>query len=196
MTDNDFCTETATFTLTDPPAIVAAGQNITNFSNLTQNGMITISANGGTGNLIYEILDGNTVFAQNNTGMFGNLTPGCYSVKIIDGNLCYFEIPNLCVELECLPLTIHTTVSDESCSGLWMEVSLLIPLSSGISAFTCEWNTGQNTNVIDSLSPGNYTVIVTDNFGCESNGSLCCGRCTTHKHYHRQYSGANISRCR
>ena len=104
VTDNDFCTETATFTLTDPPAIVAAGQSITNFSNLTQNGMITISANGGTGNLIYEILDGNTVFAQNNTGMFGNLTPGCYSVKIIDGNLCYFEIPNLCVELECLPL--------------------------------------------------------------------------------------------
>ena len=29
--------------------------------------------------------------------------------------------------------------------------------------------------MIDSLSPGNYTVIVTDNFGCESNGSFAVG---------------------
>ena len=82
--------------------------------------------------------DGNTVFAQNNTGMFGNLTPGCYSVKIIDGNLCYFEIPNLCW-IGGLPLTIHTTVSDESCSG-FVDGSIVVDsLSSGILPLPAEW---------------------------------------------------------
>lgn len=175
VTDNDFCTETATFTLTDPPAIEAAGQSITNFTNLTQNGMISIAASGGTGSLTYELLDGNITVDQNTTGNFDNLYPGCYSVRIRDGNLCNTEIQNLCIELECLPLTIYPTVKDESCAG-YSDGSIAIDsLTAGISAFTCQWNTGQNTNIIDSLSPGNFTVIVTDNFGCESNGSFTVG---------------------
>lgn len=172
VTDTDLCTETAAFTISDPLAIAIDSQHITQFNNLTQNGIIFVAASGGTGSLTYELLDGNITVAQNTTGNFGNLSPGCYSVRIRDGNLCNSEISNHCVELECLPLTIHTTVTDESCGG-YSDGSITIDsLTAGISAFACQWNTGQNTNIIDSLSPGNFTVIVTDNFGCESNGSF------------------------
>ena len=60
-----------------------------------------------------------------------------------------------------VPIVITANVIDVSCNGN-TNGSIDVSVSGGLSPFTYLWNTGATTQDVSSLSPGNYTISVTD----------------------------------
>ena len=72
--------------ITEPLEIVIDSAKTTNATaSDASDGVITVYASGGTGNLEYTLTPGDVV---NATGIFDNLTPGDYIVNVNDENLC------------------------------------------------------------------------------------------------------------
>ncbi len=79
--------------ITQPPAIVLSNvisKNVT--CNGFLNGGITISANGGTGSLLYSIDNGYSW--QSNPGFYSGLSSGAYHVQVMDSSGCFVVYSN------------------------------------------------------------------------------------------------------
>ena len=86
-----------------------------------------------------------------------------YTITDRNGNIstCSFDV------------TIHPTpeitfvATNVTCNGF--ENGMIdITVNSGTSPFTFDWLNNANTEDLDSLAPGNYSVTVMDTFGCKS----------------------------
>lgn len=171
VTDANGCYKTATQTLDvykqislSPSKLV---QPVCNASNIAGNGTITVVETGGNTNLEYSI---NAVFQNSN--VFSNVSPGTYTVTVRD------KTYNTCDETESVtinsishPVVSITETHPVTCAGsdgvLTASVSPV-----GISPFSYNWDgtpklTGEKTN----LSPGLYTVTVTDGNNCFTTAS-------------------------
>ncbi|HRW62873.1 MAG TPA: T9SS type A sorting domain-containing protein, partial [Bacteroidales bacterium] len=86
VTDDNSCEGTSSVTITEPGAITIDSENATNATAQTaSDGSVQVTASGGTGALQYTINPGGT---SNETGTFGNLSPGDYTVSVTDQNSC------------------------------------------------------------------------------------------------------------
>ncbi len=71
--------------------------------------------------------------------------------------------------IEVVPSILYpnpTTINDESCPGA-SDGSIDITVSDGIPPYTYMWSNGATTEDITGLSPGMYSLTVTDAIGCE-----------------------------
>ena len=66
--------------------------------------------------------------------------------------------------------TIALSATDVLCFG--ESNGLITPAVTGSGGFLYSWDTGDSTNVIDSLAIGTYTLTVTDSFSCVSVDSI------------------------
>jgi PKD repeat protein len=95
-------------------------------------------------------------------------SPGKYNVKLVSKNsigedsiekIQYIEVnPNPSVSFN----SVHI-----SCFGAG-DGEIIPKVSSGTPGYTYQWNTGQNTKDLSSLSKGTYCITVTDSKGCEA----------------------------
>lgn len=128
-------------------------------------GTITVVGSGET-NIEYSI-DGFATPGQA-TGVFTGLSAGFYTVTLrdVDTPDCTIECTGLLVEptvpLSCDVVTISTPTCDFPAGGL-IEASA----SGGYGNYTYLWNTGETTQVLQQIIPGNYSVTITDSGGCE-----------------------------
>lgn len=93
-----------------------------------------------------------------------------YCVTVTDVNSC--GAVN-CVTVDYNPLDINVAVNDISCPGE-EDGSLTATPMGGILPLTYEWSNGETSQSIAGLSPGTYTVTVTDAKGCtaSANGNV------------------------
>ena len=131
-------------------------------------GSIDITVSGGTGVYTYNWNDG--LYSTEDLDQIG---AGSYTVVITDENGC--DVTTTVVLEETQPMqVVHDQSLDTiyagygvSCNGA-TDGSIDITVSGGTGVYSYNWNDGlYNTDDLDQLGAGSYTVVITDENGCD-----------------------------
>jgi gliding motility-associated-like protein len=161
ITDANGCTTTNSPIIVDQPAALAiTNSSSTDISCFGDNdGSINTSASGGTPFYLFN-------WSPNvSTGPVANsLTAGTYTLTVQDQNGCTTS-QNYTIS-QPTQLTDTTGVTASTCGAANGEA--LVTAFGGTTPYTYQWNnsTLQTTPTATNLLAGNYSVIVTDNNGC------------------------------
>jgi hypothetical protein len=112
VTDVNGCNATSQVSLIEPVLLTAVASHTTATCG-NNNGSISISAQGGTGLLLYSINGGTSTQQSNN---FNNLASGLYTIVVTDVNGCSFNLNN---NVPNAPGPLLNTVisTDITCNG-------------------------------------------------------------------------------
>jgi subtilisin-like proprotein convertase family protein len=121
-------------------------------------GAINITVQGGTTPYTYVWSNGPT------TQDISNLSAGNYEVYLNDASGCTangsYQVQNLGSNFQIT----QSVITDEVCgSGTG---SINISYSGGTAPFLFNWSNGSQTEDLTNLNSGNYSVTITDAFGC------------------------------
>lgn len=132
--------------------------------NGANDGKISLSVSGGSGTYTYEWDN------QKTTREISGLSAGIYRVIIRDSNGC--QLPEQSFEITApLPIETNATTEHIKCPGA-QTGSIAIQTTGGLAPYTYSWSNGATRNNIENLSPGNYTVQITDANGCSISQSF------------------------
>ncbi|WP_343485877.1 T9SS type B sorting domain-containing protein [Allomuricauda sp. d1] len=163
-------------------------------------GIITIVANGGSGDFTYRLTgtDFNSnavdITDPNADGIFENIAPGTYQVVVTDNlvtdgtNNCTATVSSIIADAPVLPLIADTGESDVSCNGA-ADGSISVVLSPGTDVDgIAEYRLYQNTTLplsgtetpdatntsgsFDNLDPFTYVVQVVTDKGCTAEAQV------------------------
>ncbi len=128
-------------------------------------GSLTISATPGSGGgqLMYSI-DGSNF---GSSSVFSNLAAGVYSVFVTDQSGCTTTSEATIAE-DTIALVL--AVIEPSCGEANGKIT--IGASGGVSPYTYMWSDAQNGATAVGLSPGTYSVTVTDSNGCTATDAV------------------------
>jgi hypothetical protein len=128
------------------------------------NGSITANVTGGSGSYTYSWSGpgGFTSTLQNPT----SLCDGIYTLTVGDGSGCFITETTI-VNGTGGPTITLDSISHVTCSGSFYG-SLGITASGGTAPYSYTWSNGTTTPAINMLSPGTYSVTVTDASGCDA----------------------------
>jgi gliding motility-associated-like protein len=164
ITDANGCISDITNVFVPQPATIVSSLSIVNLGcSGDVNGSALANPSGGSPNYTFLWSNGST---QNTATQ---LLAGNYSVAITDANGCQlnedFEVTQPTITLNVTPLDCNIPNSGEIQAGL--------NNANPTSNFTVLWNdaNAQTTLTAASLAPGDYTVTMTDQFGCEISAS-------------------------
>jgi uncharacterized protein (DUF2141 family) len=148
-------------------ASIVGVQNTTcGFNNGSVTGTST-SLFSSTDYFLYDI-DNNLLTSENtNTSnvIFGGLSAGTYYLGVEDlGGCTAFTQSFIIEESENLDFGLYV-VPNSSCGGSPIG-KIIVTGQTGLSPFTYLWNNGQTGSTITGLTSGNYSVQVTDSYGC------------------------------
>ncbi|NBC05717.1 MAG: T9SS type B sorting domain-containing protein [Bacteroidetes bacterium] len=161
VTDAEGCTETASVSVTEPPAVVLSLQQDSVSCYGGADGSAEVIASGGYPGYTYEWLPP----ANSNTTVATGLEAGTYTVEVADetncratGQITVYEPP----ELDASPFELDSV----SCFG-GNDGRLIARPAGGTSPLQVDWSNGvSGQQVVSNLSSGNYQVTVTDANGC------------------------------
>jgi len=123
------------------------------------NGSLTINPSGN-GPFTYNWLPSNLT-----TQTLTNIPSGTYTCTITDVNGCAFTsqhtLTNTSVNINTVGFAL-----DATCNGVCNGAILASVLNGGIPPYTYAWSNGGNTQAINGLCPGTYSVVITDSIGC------------------------------
>ncbi len=166
VTDNNGCTDTQNFTLTQPAALVATAAAQTNIScNGGANGTATVTVTGGTGAYTYSWApSGGT--AATATG----LTAGTYTVTVTDNNGCTDTQSFILTQPSAF--SISTSQTNISCNGV-ANGTATVSVTGGTPGYTYSWSpSGGTAATASGLAAGTYTVTITDANLCQATQSF------------------------
>ena len=126
-------------------------------------GEITASASGGTPPYTYEWGTGET------TAMITGLAAGTYTVTATDANDC--TVSQTFTVDEPPLLMADATADGTVCPGESTGVVMAMGMG-GTPPYTYAWSTGDNTQTVDNLPAGTYTVTVTDANNCNATADV------------------------
>jgi len=157
ISDINGCTISGNRTLTNQTGPIVGVNNIQNVSCFgLNNGGIQINVSGGTAPFTFSWSNGST--NQN----LSNVVAATYTVTVSDANACSATVSASITQPALL--TAGITKTNATCA-LNNGMATVVPLG-GTSPYSFLWNIGSTTNSISALSPGIYTVTVTDFNGC------------------------------
>jgi gliding motility-associated-like protein len=166
VTDANGCTAQQSFNLITPVGIVANISSITNVAcNGQATGAIQSQISGGTQPLTFNWSPqgGNT---QNAT----NLPAGNYTLSIADANGCTASLQAQITQPPPLQLPAPQ-VNNIPCNGQ-ANGSIQVNPQGGVGPYFFLWTPGgSNQSGIQNLSPGTYSVMVSDANGCIANAA-------------------------
>jgi len=155
---NTGCTNTASTVVVQSPAVTAAVTDVVHVAcNGGQNGSATANGAGGSGDFSYLWSNGDT------TATAENLSAGTYVVSVTDEEGCTATASVTITQPAVLLANVSAT--GETGSGANDGTATANP-SGGTPGYTYLWSNNETTAAITNLSPGNYTVSVTDDNGC------------------------------
>jgi gliding motility-associated-like protein len=171
-TDIDGCTGSTTVNITQPTAIQFTTSSTASACNVN-NGTATINASGGSGTYTYT-WNPNVSSGSTATG----LAPGNYAVTVNDGN-CQVNT-SITVDASVPPVINNISATAETCLGD-NNGTATVNASGGTGTLTFSWSNGASASSISGLTPGSYSVTVTDANGCTATstvsvdeGPVCC----------------------
>ena len=123
-------------------------------------GSITTTVSGGT--TPYTYLWSNALTTPN----INSLTVGQYTVTVSDANGCIAFTGASIIEPE--PISVELVSYSTSCIDQ-TDGSISSSVDGGSGGYNYYWSNGETTEDISNLPAGDYTLSVTDIFGCEAN---------------------------
>lgn len=159
VTDANGCSQSASYTLSEPALALSATAINTNVGcNNGSTGAVDVTPVGGTAPYSYSWSTGAT------TEDISNLTAGAYIVTIVDANGCqYSSVFNIDEPQSGLAAT--NTVSAVACNGN-ATGQIDLQVSGGTQPYSFQWSNGSTLEDLTGLSSGTYTVTVTDANNC------------------------------
>ena len=112
-----------------------------------------------------------------NTQNISNLNTGTYTLVVTylwNGSGCQ-STNTATVGFTPSPININTIATAVSCNGGY-NGSVNIDVWGGTPLYSYSWSNGAHTEDIQNLTPGNYTVTVTDAAGCTNFGFASVGQ--------------------
>ncbi|WP_299186509.1 T9SS type B sorting domain-containing protein [uncultured Aquimarina sp.] len=179
------CSDTATVDVTEPATPLTFRTVATETNCGANTGTITVTANGGRGNYQYRLVDsggGVIVDYPNTNNVFTGLAVDTYTIFVRDGNsAAACEINNTESITQSASPTIALATGGDNCydgtdqATQWVTITPGIPTPLGPFEYSLNGGTGiaitflpvatpapANTFEIPNLTPGNYTVVVTN----------------------------------
>ncbi|MEL7423596.1 MAG: SdrD B-like domain-containing protein, partial [Bacteroidota bacterium] len=163
VTDANGCDDIANITIQAAPAVT-----------FTLSGTTTVCGEGATGSAFATPTGGTAPFTflwstGATSSSVSGLVEGVYSVTVTDANGCSSTqsiMIDVVDDLDVFVTGTSTLCADENTGSATANPS------GGTAPYTFTWNNGANTQTISGLSPGIYTVLVTDANGCTAQGSF------------------------
>ncbi|MCB0760081.1 MAG: gliding motility-associated C-terminal domain-containing protein [Flavobacteriales bacterium] len=166
LTDEVGCTLTGSIELSDPDSLVVDAQVVPVTCFDEGDGIIMIDITGGTGpySTFWQGPNGFSTTAED----LVDLAPGTYELTVGDAMACSATFTYQIDEPEPMDLNLVSLIN-ESCPNS-TDASIDIDVIGGWNPFNFEW-TGPDgftadTEDIDGLDSGTYSVTVTDSLGC------------------------------
>lgn len=164
VTDALGCTSTAQAIIGTNPGTINIITNAVNETCLNScNGEITTIVTGGTAPYTYLWSNSAT------TSSVSDLCTQTYSVTVTDANGCSSTVQDT-VGTNPNTLVVSANAVNESCENA-CDGSVSASASGGTAPYMYSWNNGSTANFIQHLCDGNYSVTVTDQYGCEASAN-------------------------
>ncbi|PYK43005.1 MAG: hypothetical protein DME53_13670 [Verrucomicrobia bacterium] len=163
--DANGCTTTQAVTITQPAAAlnssISSQTNVTCFGGSTAS--VTVAGSGGTTPYTYSI-DGTTF---GNSGMFGSLAAGSYTITVKDANGCTTTQPVTITQPASAVSASISSQTNVACFG-GSTGSVTVTGSGGTSpySYAIDGTTFGASGTFSSLAAGSYTITVKDANGC------------------------------
>lgn len=157
VTDANQCTETETFTISQPANFTLAATPTNIRCNGENTGAIDLMVDGGVQPYRYLWSNGAT------TEDLSGLTAGTYSSTVTDANGCTKTISVSISQPR--GLNGFAQLTPVACSGE-ATGAINLTVEFGTPAYTYAWSNGATTQDLSGLTAGNYTVTVTDANDC------------------------------
>lgn len=168
ITDANGCTDSSSFTVTEPNPIVANQTIINPIScNGVCDGSVAYNPSGGTPGYTYTWPAGVTVVNDTATGLCGATQ---YIVTITDANSCTINDTILLNE----PSAVSGTIAIDnpiSCGGV-CDGQITASGSGGSGTYTYTWPGGINGATLTSACAGTFVVTITDGNGCTGTATI------------------------
>ncbi|MFN8712439.1 MAG: beta strand repeat-containing protein, partial [Bacteroidota bacterium] len=168
VTDAAGCTATATFNITQPPALTVSPASQTNVSCFGgNNGAASVTVSGGAGGYTYNWTPGNPT--GDGTVSVTGLAAGTWTCTVTDANACTatqtFNITS--------PTAIVVTPASQTnilCNGITNGAASINTPTGGAGGYTYNWTPGNplgdGTTSVTALAAGTWTCTVTDANSC------------------------------
>ncbi|NJL75445.1 MAG: HYR domain-containing protein [Saprospiraceae bacterium] len=159
VNDGDGCESTTQVTITQPAPLAATARVNSNVTCRGEsNGNAVVNVTGGTAGYTYQWSTNAT------TAQAENLPAGQHTITITDANNCTTTSSVTITQPETLQVVINS--SNESVAGGNDGEARADPRG-GTRPYRYSWSVPNATaQMISNLSPGNYTVTITDANGC------------------------------
>ena len=158
VTDANGCEITGqTITVTELPQLELSFEVTNIVCSNAAIGAIEVTPEGGTPPYVYQWNNGMS------EASISGLNAGAYEVTVTDANTC--EAVGSVVITQVAALEIDPAFTNVSCEGE-ENGTASISVSGGTEPYTFDWSTGDDTEEITGLAPGNYSVTVTGDSGC------------------------------
>ncbi len=155
--DANGCQDSASFTLSEPPAIMTSQTTEDPLCNGDTNGQIGLAVQGGTPGYTYAWSNGAT------TATITGLGAGSYTCTVMDINGCTDTVSAMLIDPPMLTaMTSHVNTQPGMATG-----QASVTPAGGTPPYTYDWNSGQTDSLITGLVEGTYIVTVVDANGCE-----------------------------
>jgi gliding motility-associated-like protein len=125
------------------------------------NASITMVSSNGTASMEYSI-DDSTSWV--NSGIFTDLGPGTYYIFMRDGMNRYFQ--DTVMLTEPLAINIFGSITPAKCSSFSNDGAVDVSVNGGKPPYSYFWNSGETSQDLINLNPGNYSISVTDSKDC------------------------------
>lgn len=161
--DANFCYDTLTYTVTEPPVLTTNAAVTTDFNGYgvscfgADDASVDGTVGGGTAPYAYLWNSGA------NTEDLSNIGAGSYTLVVTDQNGCVDSIAITVTQPS--DLVVSGVVTDVLCNG-FADGSIDLTASGSVPSYSYNWSNGASTEDISSLPPGTFSVTVTDANGC------------------------------
>lgn len=164
VTDSEGCTATGTIAISQPDLLLANAIATGESTPGANDGTATALPSGGTPGYSYLWSTGEI------TPGISNLAPGNYSVSVTDSHLCLAN-QTVIVNSSSCAVTGNATATAISCNGAGNGTATAV-LTGGMDPIIYLWSNGASTATIVNLTPGTYSVQMTDANGCPAVASV------------------------
>jgi len=163
LTDSKNCIATATTTINEPTQIVLSFNHTDPRCTGIADGTADVTAIGGAGNYVYDWAylpgtpDNNSLTA---------IAAGVYDITVTDGSSCSVSANVTLLNPPSLDAQLINK-TEITCANA-ADGSVEASVSGGTPPISFQWNNGSSLAVQNNLAPGNYSVTVSDNNGCDT----------------------------